>query len=51
MATRTTASEQTKRLATDELATRPVSERGVLGVFSKTFYQKVSQGQGEPALL
>ena len=39
---------ETKRLATDEPATRLVSERGVLGVFNKTFYQKVSQGQGNP---
>ena len=42
---------ETKRLATDEPATRLVSARGVWRVFSKTFCQKVRAGQGKPALL
>ena len=40
--------KETKRLATDEPATRLVSARGVWRVFSKTFCQKWAQGRGNP---
>ena len=39
---------ETKRLATDEPATRLVSARGVWRVFSKTFCQKWAKGRGNP---
>ena len=39
--------KETKRLATDEPATRLVSARGVWRVFSKTFCQKWAPGRGD----